>query len=475
MKAKRQQYHLFYFIGQGFKGLWDNRMMTLASIFLLTFCLNIIGAFYLLIYNIDENVDKIGDLNRISAFVEPNVTYTAGEEVPLPSVVKLADNGGSTFLGWSTDPSATSAQWAPGGTYLVKGEDAVSGAITLYAIFSDAKAPSGVRPIYNASGIDIEGEMPQDETYYLLGDEITLPTAPSPRYLNVSFLGWSTDPDADHGMEAGSKVTLTEEHMTAGKIVFYAIWSEKTTFSAVSIVYDMNGRATAGDIPTDESVRLALVQEQITSLGGVIEVTLVSKEQALEEELEKNPELGDSLHEGDNPYPDMFLIGYDENTSVDNLAYQLSNIDGIYKIDAKGDYAENIDSIKNGVILVFVWFLAIIFIFSVLIIINTVKLSAETRKDEISLMSYIGATPIFISLPYVFEGVIIGLLSGTIAFFTEKLLYGRVQEMLTTDFAMITVLPFEGFEQMILIAFLVIGVFTGVVGSCISLSKYTNV
>jgi len=47
----------------------------------------------------------------------------------------------------------------------------------------------------------------------------------------------------------------------------------------------------------------------------------------------------------------------------------------------------------------------LIFVGLVLVIYNTIRLSVFTRKDEIELMLLIGATPRFIKVPYVFEGV----------------------------------------------------------------------
>lgn len=474
---KANKYRLSYFIGQGIKGLWDNRMMTLASVFLLMFCLNILGAFALLIYNIDVNLEKLGDLNVLSAYVEPNVTYKEGDSVLLPPAMSVADTPGVTFLGWSTDPTATEPEFTASGRYALRSADSVSGVVTLYAIWSDAAASEGIRVVYSASGIAVNGELPTDETEYQPGAQITLPTPPTAKYADITFLGWSTDPSAETGLAVGETFSLSEENVKGGRIVLYAIWSEKTDFSSYQIVYDANGHAVKGDLPTDETVRLDEVKKQISALDNVSSVTLISKEQALQEEIENlkdHPELVENLLAGDNPYPDMFTIYYAENSLVDNLEYQLSNMDGIYRVDCRSDYAEGIESIKNGVILIFVWFLAIIFLFSVLIIINTVKLAVYSRKDEIMLMSYIGATRWFIALPYLFEGLLIGLLSGTAAYFIEKFLYGRVQLMLTTDFEMLTVVPFGILSQYLLIAFLVIGVFTGVVGSCISLKKYMD-
>ena len=474
---KVNKYRLGYFIGQGFKGLWDNRMMSLASVFLLMFCLNILGAFALLIYNIDVNLEKLGDLNLISAFVEPEVSYEDGQSAPLPPALRPADESGAAFLGWSVDPSATTPEFKADGSYPVRAADSISGVITLYAVWSDAKPAEGLSVVYSATGIDIDGEFPVDDSAYAPGDALTLPPALTARYADITFLGWSTDPAATEGAAPGSELPLSAEMAKGGRIVLYAVWSEKTTYSAYEIVYDKNGHEIVGEIPTDEGVRLSRIEAQIKALANVSGVTLVSKEQALMEEIEHlkdHPELVADLLAGDNPYPDMFSITYDENALVDNLEYQLSGIDGIYKLDCRSEYAASIESIKNGVILVFTWFLAIIFLFSVLIIINTIKLTVYSRREEIMLMSYIGATHWFISLPYAFEGILIGLFSGVIAFFTEKFLYSRVALMLTTDFDMITVVPFDLFGKYLLVAFLLVGVFTGVVGSSISLKKYMD-
>ena len=87
-------------------------------------------------------------------------------------------------------------------------------------------------------------------------------------------------------------------------------------------------------------------------------------------------------------------------------------------------------------------------------------------------MRYVGATGWFISLPFVFEGTIIGLLSGTIAYFLQEFMYKRVVAMLTSEFNVIALTPFSSLSRYVLLGFLVTGVFTGIVGSCISLRKY---
>ena len=90
-------------------------------------------------------------------------------------------------------------------------------------------------------------------------------------------------------------------------------------------------------------------------------------------------------------------------------------------------------------------------------------------------MSYVGATNWFISLPFVFEGTFIGLVAGTIAYFLQEFMYKRAVAMLTSEFNVIMLTPFSTLHRYVLFGFLITGVLTGIIGSCISLHKYMKV
>lgn len=66
----RRSYNPFYFVYEALRSFWRNRVMGIASIFVLTSCLILVGAFGLLIHNIDINLDKLGSLNEIVIFLE---------------------------------------------------------------------------------------------------------------------------------------------------------------------------------------------------------------------------------------------------------------------------------------------------------------------------------------------------------------------------------------------------------------------
>ncbi|MBQ4097298.1 MAG: FtsX-like permease family protein, partial [Clostridia bacterium] len=120
----------------------------------------------------------------------------------------------------------------------------------------------------------------------------------------------------------------------------------------------------------------------------------------------------------------------------------------------------------------FFGFLIILTIVSVFIIVNTIKLSVFSRRNEISIMRYIGATSWFITLPFVFEGIIIGILASVAAYFIEWYVYSYIETLVVTDFQMISILSFSSINTTVLLGFIAIGIVTGVIGSLISLIKY---
>ena len=176
--------------------------------------------------------------------------------------------------------------------------------------------------------------------------------------------------------------------------------------------------------------------------------------------------------EEENPLSDSFTIIYQENEKVPELKYQIQQIEGYRKLSDKADLASTLESFKNGIMLIFIWFLAILVVVSVFIIVNTIKLSVFARRHEISVMRYVGATGWFITLPFVIEGIIIGLVSSITAYFVEWYFYSYIETMATEDMKMITIASFDSIYLYVLIGFIGLGVLTGIIGSSISLGKY---
>lgn len=219
------------------------------------------------------------------------------------------------------------------------------------------------------------------------------------------------------------------------------------------------------------------VAEAINSLDNIVKVKHITKAEALEDMKKRSKEfedLFDDITEENNPLSDSFVITYSNKADVSTLSYALRNhIAGVRKVSNRSDLAGMMAKLKNAVMLIFMWFLIVLVVVSVIVIINTIKIGVFARRNEITVMRYVGATNWFITLPFVFEGVFIGLFSGTVAFFLEWYVYRYVETMVSGDFAQIVdIVPFSEVKGVLLCGFLCIGIVTGIIGSVISLRKY---
>lgn len=217
------------------------------------------------------------------------------------------------------------------------------------------------------------------------------------------------------------------------------------------------------------------IEEQIKALSNVQSVERVTKAQALQKMKDQSTEyenLYDDITDENNPLTDSFQITYSTEEGAATLQYELKQIEGVRKVNARIDLANSVANFKSGIQLIFIWLLAILFVVTIFIIINTIKLTLHSRRHEISVMRYVGATGWFITLPFVFEGIIIGLFASGIAFGMISCIYGYIEKAVAADLDMLTLIPLAEIDLWLLLGFVTVGVITGIVGSCISIGKY---
>lgn len=116
---------------------------------------------------------------------------------------------------------------------------------------------------------------------------------------------------------------------------------------------------------------------------------------------------------------------------------------------------------------------------SVFLISNTVTIGISVRKEEISIMKYIGATDYFVRAPFVIEGILIGALGALIPDAIIYFLYGNVLGYIQSEFSslnnILVFLPVEKVFHYFLPLSLIIGVGIGFLGSAITVRKHLKV
>ncbi|MBE6551228.1 MAG: FtsX-like permease family protein [Ruminococcaceae bacterium] len=223
--------------------------------------------------------------------------------------------------------------------------------------------------------------------------------------------------------------------------------------------------------------RIAEIGDKLLSLTNIVEVVYVSSEDAMKE---MESDFGDfsyllEMYGDENPFKPSFRITYKSASDVSNVIYNIEQIPEIVKYNSRQDVALKIEDLKNVFSLVFVWLVVLLLVVSVFVIINTINAAVSTRSKEIAIMRYVGATKFFIGFPYFLQGIIIGAFSAGIAYFVQYYLYEYFALELLGNYDIVTVIPFDALSSTLLLGFFVIGIATSVIGSVISLRRYTNV
>lgn len=230
---------------------------------------------------------------------------------------------------------------------------------------------------------------------------------------------------------------------------------------------------------TDEQI--AKAEEEMKSFSHATNVTFVSKEEALEQEKQKyNNEEYKQLFEmyengRANPLPDAFRVEYDSVSSLDTLEEQLIRVDGVESIRNSNEIAQNIEKLKNIITIGGTWLMVLLVVVSVFVIANTIKITYHSRELEIGIMRYIGATKYYITMPFVFESMIISALSAGLGYGAQWYIYTHLIEGITQKYQIIKILPFAQMNELFLIIYFGAGLFIGVFGSIITIRKYMKV
>lgn len=233
-----------------------------------------------------------------------------------------------------------------------------------------------------------------------------------------------------------------------------------------------------------EDYEVANLLTKIETIPNVQTVTLITKEEALEgykEEFGDFTYLFDMFNE-QNPLKDSFEITYTEGASVDTVStiiFHLEELEseGIVKVKNRQDIAQKLDDLKDVVSMVLTWLTILLFIISFLVVMNTVRLSVFARRDEIAIMRSVGATRLFVALPFLIEGTILGIISAALSFTAIYFLYGAItaQVLGVGGYEFVHVLPFARFQWLIAIAFVVIAFVTGVIAGSAALRRQGKV
>ena len=223
--------------------------------------------------------------------------------------------------------------------------------------------------------------------------------------------------------------------------------------------------------------RAKSVGSQINMISNVHEATFVSRQEALDNFIAEQGDEATFSGLDASTFRDRYVVSMEDSALTLQTVEHIEQIEGVADVSVHYEITNGFQTVQRVLNVASMAIIAVLFVVSLFIISNTVKLSMYGRKEEIAIMKMVGATNSFIRLPFVVEGFILGVLGAAIAFFLEWGLYDFVGAKIAAidTLQLVTVVPFTEVIEIVALAYAVTGFFVGVFGSVLSIRKFLRV
>jgi cell division transport system permease protein len=219
------------------------------------------------------------------------------------------------------------------------------------------------------------------------------------------------------------------------------------------------------------------LKSKIEAVPNVASATFISREEAMQNFLADKED--NSLYE-DLPATLLrhrYTIHVVDIEQMAETVEAVGQVDGVAKTSAALEIAEGFVTLSNVASAIAFVLIAILLVVSLFIISNTIKLATFNRRDEIAIMKMCGATDAFIQIPFVVEGLILGLVGAIVAFFLQWGVYELIVEAVqkSGQIQLIVLLDFKDMASRVMAIFSITGLVVGIGGSLLTIRKFLQV
>lgn len=226
------------------------------------------------------------------------------------------------------------------------------------------------------------------------------------------------------------------------------------------------------------------IGEQLKKEAGVLSVNYVSADEAWDsfqdDYFGESAELAQGF-KSDNPLAnsDNYEVYMSDVSKQKEVVAFAESLDGVRKVNKSDVVAKTLTSVNKLVGYISAAIIAILLAVSVFLISNTVTMGVTVRREEIAIMKYIGAKDGFVRAPFVFEGLLIGLVGAVIPLTALYFMYEKAIQYIMTKFSLLNnivdFLPVTNVYRTLLPVGLALGVGIGFLGSFFTIRKHLRV
>ena len=228
------------------------------------------------------------------------------------------------------------------------------------------------------------------------------------------------------------------------------------------------------------SERVSEINAEINKLDNIANVSYESKME-IADEMKSSSDVFNNLMEDwtedENPLQSTYLVKVKDIEKIGETANQIKNIEGVSVVKYGEGMVEQLVTVFDMVRKISIVIVAALVVVTAFLITNTIKITIFSRKREIEIMRLVGASNLNIKIPFIFEGLLLGMLGSIVpiclTIYGYIALYNHFNGQLFSPFIqLMKPQPFVYFVSLIL---LVIGVVVGMFGSLNAVRKHLKV
>lgn len=222
------------------------------------------------------------------------------------------------------------------------------------------------------------------------------------------------------------------------------------------------------------------IKDKIASIDNVDKIEYKSK-QKITKEMRDSSESFDSImknwDEEENPIQNTYQVKVVDINEIDKTAKEIKKIDGITLVKYGEGMVQQLITTFEFIHKICIGAVVALIIVTAFLISNTIKITINSRKTEIGIMRLIGASNLNIRIPFIIEGLLLGMLGSIIpiigTIYGYNSLYKHFGGHLFSDFIkLIKPVPFVYITSIVL---LLIGILVGMFGSWRAVKKYLKI
>jgi cell division transport system permease protein len=224
--------------------------------------------------------------------------------------------------------------------------------------------------------------------------------------------------------------------------------------------------------------QISAVEQELKGSPLVLETSFVSAEEAVGRFREKFPELQGIIENIKiNPFPPSIETTFKEKTitfrEASGLITRIQNMEGVEDVQFNQEWVDRVNSFSRLTKAVGFFLGGILVLASFFIISNVIKLNVFARKDEIEILRLVGATNTFIRVPFLLEGITLGVIGGMVSLFLLFLLINSIPIYLGSQLGVLNeLINFRYLSLSQSITIIAEGGVIGFLGSITSLTRF---